>query len=84
MQRKHNTGIRKFLRTLAPDFCWLSAYDLFIMMEQIPELEDVTEECFKITLHQLKQQGLFITKKGKHREPHAERGSPGFLYLRVK
>jgi len=77
-------GTSNFLRTYAPDFCWCSAHDLFIMMEQIPELEDVTEDTFKVTLSRLKIQGVFITKPNYYRPEYNSRSRIGDLYLRVK
>lgn len=78
----NHTGITKFLKTYAPDFCWCSVYDLLLMIEQEPRFEDVTQESFKVTISILKKQGWFITKKNKYINP--DKRSVGSLYLRVK
>jgi len=72
------------LRTYAPDFCWCSAHDLLLMIEQEPKFEDVSEESFRVTLSILKKEGLFITKKTMHRPDYNTRWPIGNLYLRVK
>lgn len=59
-------------------------YDLLIMMEQVENLEDVTENHFKLTLSRLKSDGFFITKKPKYRPIKRSGGRVGDLYLRVK
>lgn len=62
-------SVRQFLRTLAPDFCWMTSFDLFIMYEQINE--EATEDVFKTTLCQLKD--LFDRKVVPRTNP-AQRG----------
>ena len=78
------TGLRKFLILYAPDFCWCSAYDLMIMMEQESHLEEVGEDSFKVTLSRLKNHGWFITKETTYRPDHNSHSKIGCLYLRVK
>lgn len=84
MTRKYQRGLSDFLRTYAPDFCWCSAFDLMIMMEQVPELEDVEEGSLGGVLSYLEKQGWFITKPGTRRDVHYEKGVIGRLYLRVE
>lgn len=47
--------VRMFLRRLAPDFMWCTAFDLFVMYEQINEA--IEWDCFKQSLHQLYNRG---------------------------
>ncbi len=75
------TGLTRFLKTLAPDFCWCSAHDLFVMAEQIPELEDTPWTSFRTTLYILKKAGWFTVKKLDH--GHVNGGRIGDLYLRI-
>ena len=84
MKRQKITGVTAFLKKYAPDFCWCSAHDLFIMMEQVPELEDVTEGSFKVMLINLKKNGYFIIKKASWQDyAHSRYFKTGYLYLRV-
>ncbi len=82
--RHNNRGLVDFLKTYAPDFCWCSAYDLLILVEQELRYENVTESSLAGTLSYLKKQGFFITKKVNYRSIHNERGKKANLYLRVK
>lgn len=84
MPREYNIGIGKFLKTYAPNFCWCSAHDLLIMIEQELKYEDITENSFYVILSYLKKQGFFITKKTLYRPKHNSRSTIGNLYLRVK
>lgn len=72
-------NIRKFLLTLAPDFCWCTAFDLLLMAEQIDE--DVNTESFSVILSDLKRRGRFYYKSGP---PTGKRGYNPGLYLRRK
>lgn len=47
----------KFLREYAPDFCWVSAFDLVLMAEQINE--DVSEMSIRRTVSLLHLKGEF-------------------------
>jgi hypothetical protein len=58
--KKHRSKIRQFLKTIAPDFMWCTARDLFLMMEQIDE--DVDENSFMVVLSLLNRDGHFHTK----------------------
>lgn len=71
---------RRFLEDLAPDFCWCSGKDLFLMMECLHE--DVPEDSFKVTLHKMMREGIFITKPNPYHE--SQRGLTGRLYLKIK
>lgn len=82
-KRYYSAGLKSFLRQYAPDFCWCSVHDLLIMVEQVPLYEDVAYDTFAVTVHQLKKEGLFITKKTIHYPRNQSRGSIGKLYLRV-
>lgn len=51
--RRNDVKIREFLRTIAPDFMWLSVFDLFLMYEQIDE--DVEWDNFRQNFYQVKK-----------------------------
>lgn len=74
-------GAREFLRTVAPNFCWVTAYDLFLMYEQINE--DCPQHSFKSQLCQLTKQGVFITKPFKKMHSNETIQGKKYLYLRV-
>lgn len=85
----YSHGLTDFILQHAPDFCWCSGFDLFVMTEV--EFPDVTENTFAVTLSQLKRKGFFITKPNPAPRWSAnactslrERGRKGWLYLRVK
>jgi len=69
-------GVRGFVREYAPDFCWCTMMDLFIMMEQIPHLEDIEHATFKQSVHYLRKKGWFDCKKIEH--------SSAYLYIRIR
>ncbi len=71
--------LRYFFKDYAPDFMWCTAFDLFIMAEQIPCLENTTDETFKVTLCNLTKRGWFITKRGPD---YGIQGKSPRLYLR--
>jgi hypothetical protein len=52
--------IKQFLIDLAPDFCWCTGEDLFLMMEV--EHEDVQQHCFEPVLSRMKADGYFWLK----------------------
>jgi len=53
--------IKQFLIDLAPDFCWCTGEDLFLMMEV--EYEDVQQACFEPVLSLMKKNGYFWLKR---------------------
>lgn len=71
--------IQKFLLEYAPDFCWVTDFDLFLMAEQIDE--DVCWFSFKQVLWQLKRKGYFKTRTAQG--PHHKSGPKGLEYLRI-
>ncbi len=83
-KRDYHSGLSDFLRQYAPDFCWCSAHDLLLMLEQVPYFEDIAYDSLKVTLCVLKKEGYFITKKNPVRRQSASRGLAGHLYLRIK
>lgn len=75
-----------FLRCYAPDFCWMTAWDLFLMYEQIDE--DANWDAFKIELSRCKKRGYFICRPTTYkpyqvRQPGQGKGRTS-MYLRVK
>jgi len=61
MTRKNDFGsVKQFLINNAPDFCWMSAYDLMIMAEQ--ELPEIGYSVLRMHLSHLVERGYFITK----------------------
>jgi len=57
---------KQFLKTLAPDFCWCTWHDLYLMYEQINE--DICENSFAVALSQCKD--LFYRKQGHSHHKH--------------
>jgi hypothetical protein len=53
--------IKSFLDTLAPNFCWMTANDLFLMLEQI--YEDAKEDSFRSKLSEAVTAGKFLVRK---------------------
>lgn len=65
---------REFLQTLAPDFCFCSLNDLFLMYEQIDE-----DKCFFVFQQEFQKfKHLFETKKN----PYSPRWN-ALLYRRI-
>ena len=74
-------GIGKFLKNYAPDFCWCTGHDLFLLAEQ--EFEDIEYHSFVVTLSKLKKKGVFEYKPDNSKlERRTDRGTRGGLYLR--
>lgn len=61
-QKKQKAEITagEFLRTLAPDFAWLTSFDLFLMYELIDE--DYELPSFRTLLRQHVQRGIIERK----------------------
>jgi len=79
MTERYHGYLRDFILNIAPDFCWCTAKDLFLMCEQL--YEDVSEEAFTVTLCSLRHH--FETKPWPgYVQRDSERGRPGGLYLR--
>lgn len=75
----------------APDFCWMSSYDLMIMAEL--EFPDIENNNFKVQLCALAKEGFFKVKRADKTETQlrlnedvayvsGKRKAPSFLYLR--
>jgi len=69
-----NWGVIKFIREFAPDFCWVTSFDLYLMAEI--EFPDLDQNSFEVSLSGLVKSGLFHVKPYNH-------GSRKLLYLRV-
>ncbi len=52
--------IKNFLRTLAPDFCWCSVKDLYLMYELIDE--DIDLSSFSGVVSQSIKEGILIKR----------------------
>lgn len=59
--RRH--GLRDFLRTYVPDFCWVTAKDIMLMLEQTDEFEDTSMESLRVTLLHLKKEGTLTARR---------------------
>ena len=75
-------GIREFLKTLAPDYCWVTAEDLYLMYEQINE--DICPNSFKVSLCNMVKKGYFKMKPWPMGYAHHTNSRRPMLYLRVK
>lgn len=80
--KKYHTGLAKFILEIAPDFCWLTTYDLLLMVEQDPEFEEVDEASFKVIVCGLIKSGKLKRRKGYYRV-NSERGSVPDLIIRA-
>ena len=88
-RRTKNFKIRQFLLKNAPDFCWMTAHDLYLMVEQAHE--DADYRTVRVVLCALKKSGDFRARiagrsffpwrsNGNYKQ---SRGMPRFVYLRV-
>lgn len=68
--------IKTFMRTYAPDFCWMTSLDLLKLLEQ--HYPEVDEAIFKVSLSRYVREGLFIMRAAGY--GHLNQ----CLYLRVK
>ncbi len=80
-RRRHHGSLVYFFRYVAPDFCWLTAKELFLMAEQIDE--DIDENCFMVTLCNEARKGLFLARPWPHPTADGGGGRPPRQYLRV-
>lgn len=69
-----------FFRLYAPDFCWCTKMELYLMAEQL--WEEVDFEIFTVVLSQRKRDGLFITKPYDRNSHHGRKHGSTDLYLR--
>jgi len=72
--------VGEFLKTLAPDFMWVTYHDLLLMYEQIDE--DCSDRSLAVTLCRLCKRGYFLRKRhvsrlGRHKAKTT-------LYMRVR
>jgi hypothetical protein len=75
--------MKRLIITYAPDFCWCTAMDLFLMIEYL--FEDVDFNSFKTTLSRLLANGYFIRREWPDNTPSptGRQGKPPGLYLRI-
>jgi len=69
--------IPKLIMKYAPDFCWISSYDLVIMLEQI--YEDINPDSVCAALCSLVKEGKILKKPS----PRGDARVFGYLYLRA-
>lgn len=76
--------IAAFLRQFAPDFCWMTIQDLFLMAEQHDEMMDINS--FSATVCRLHSLGVFVSRPWPHaiRDSNSTMGKRPRQYLRVK
>ena len=74
---------QRFLKIYAPDFCWCTWFDLYLMAEQLDE--DIDPFVFKVSLRMLLLKGWFIVKEDPSVPPSTSQGGKRRkLYLRIK
>lgn len=82
MARAYTKGLGSFLTEYAPDFCWCTVHDLFLIAEQ--KFEDVEYYSFKVTLSELKKKGIFKHKADNSKYTRqTDGGTRNGLYLRI-
>jgi len=81
-QRNQPNGFpTSLLRRFAPDFCWMTAHDLYLMLEQINEDIDYTTLC--VTICRMEKAGELIAKPWSSSTNPRARGPAPRLYRRV-
>jgi len=72
--------IAGFLRTLAPDFCWMTAHELYLMIEQVDE--DADYRSVQVMISRLLKMGDLKSRKWPH-PTGVGSGRQPLQYLRV-
>ena len=72
--------VGEFLKTLAPDFMWVTYHDLLLMYEQIDE--NCSEGSLAATLCRLSKHGYFLRKR--HVSRLGDSRAKTTLYMRVR
>lgn len=77
-----------FLKAYAPDYCWCSAQDLYLMYETYTLDNDHPHspsfDNFNVTLSKLKSEGYFQTKPSPYQTNNSRGKQYSDLYLRIK